>query len=223
MGRFFTLSLILALIAFLSGCATKPPEPGTYRVLGKTYRVLEKADGYSETGIASWYGEDFHGKTTSNGEKYDMFGRTCAHKTLPLGTKVRIKNLENGLETQARINDRGPFVEGRIVDLTLTIAKELGMAEKGIAMVRVQPLDGVTFEQGLFTWQVGAYAERQNADNLAASLAGRFRFVRVVQAEVGGRMLNKVQVGRYTNRTTALEEKWLVEDICEKPWLVGYD
>lgn len=192
-------------------------------MLGRTYKVLDKAEGYAETGIASWYGSDFHGKKTANGEIYDMYGRTCAHKTLPLGTKVRIKNIENGREVEARVNDRGPFVDGRIVDLTLTIAKDLGMADQGIAMVRVEPLGGVTFEDGLFAWQVGSYAERANADKLAASLGARFRNVRVVEAQVASRTLHRVQVGKYATRTQALEEQWLVDDLCDDPWLVGYD
>lgn len=218
-----TLLLFSALLALLTGCASKPPEPGTYKVFGRTYKVLEKADGYSETGLASWYGEDFHGKKTANGEIYDMYGRTCAHKTLPLGTKVRISNLENGRTIEARVNDRGPFVDGRIVDLTLTIAKDLGMADQGIAMVRVEPLGGVTFEDGLFAWQIGSFAEKSNADRLAASLSGRFRNVRVIQAYVASRTVHRVQVGKYTTRTMALEEEWLVDDLCDKPWLVGYD
>lgn len=214
---------VLSALLMLAGCAAKPPEPGTYRVLGRTYKVLDKAEGYAETGIASWYGKDFHGKKTANGEIYDMYGRTCAHKTLPLGTRVRIKNLENGREVEARINDRGPFVEGRIIDLTLTIAKELGMADQGIAMVRVEPLDGVTFEDGLFAWQIGSFADKANADRLTASLTPRFRNVRVVEAEVANRTVHRVQIGKYTSRTAALDEQWLVDDLCDKPWLVGYD
>lgn len=216
---------LILLLAFLliAGCASKPPEPGTYKVFGRTYKVLDKADGYSETGLASWYGEDFHGKKTANGEIYDMYGRTCAHKTLPLGTKVRISNVENGKSVEARVNDRGPFVEGRIVDLTLTIAKDLGMAEQGIAMVRVEPLGGVTFEDGLFAWQIGSFADKSNADRLAASLQSRFRNVRVIEAQVASRTLHRVQVGKYNARTKALEEQWLVDDLCDEPWLVGYD
>lgn len=213
----------LFALLLLSACSSAPPPKGSYRVLGRTYKVLEKADGYAETGIASWYGADFHGKKTANGEIYDMHGRTCAHKTLPLGTKVRIKNMENGREVEARVNDRGPFVDGRIVDLTLTIAKDLGMADQGIALVRVEPLGGVTFEDGLFAWQVGSYAERANADKLAAALGARFRNVRVVEAQVANRTLHRVQVGKYSTRTQALEEQWLVDDLCDDPWLVGYD
>lgn len=207
----------------LSGCASKPAEPGTYKVLGKTYKPLTKSEGFYERGIASWYGEDFHGKKTSNGETYDMYGRTCAHKTLPLGTRLRITNLDNNREVLARVNDRGPFVDGRVVDLTYTLAKELGMAEKGISHVLLEALDGASFEEGLFTWQVGSFADRDNALRLAQKLLDRFDEVRVVEAEVNNRTVHRVQIGKYTTKSLALAEKNLAEEIVRKPWLVGYD
>lgn len=219
-ARFF-LFLFAAMLA--SGCATEPLKPGEYRVLGKVYRPLTRVDGFSETGLASWYGEDFHGKKTSAGESYDMYGRTCAHKTLPLGSRVRIRNIQNGRTVEARVNDRGPFVEGRVVDLTFTLAKELGIVDHGTAMVRVEPLDGVTLEDGLFTWQIGSFAERRNADRLAGSAKESVKDVRVVEAFVGGRTVYRVQVGRFTTRTVADSERSVATAFCDKPWLVGYD
>lgn len=215
----------LALLVLATGCAVKPKQktPGTYEVFGQTYKVLDKADGYSEVGIASWYGEDFHGKKTSTGEIYDMYGRTCAHKTLPLGTHVRIRNIENGKEVKARVNDRGPFVDGRIVDLTLTLAKDLDMADKGLARVRVEPLGGVSFDTGPFTWQVGSFAERQNAEKLSQLLRIDFEPVRIVQAWVGNRTMYRVQVGRFDSKAEAEKQKDRFRNVCEKPWLVGFD
>lgn len=116
------------------------PKIQPYSVMGKTYWPIQSGLGYREEGVASWYGIDFHGKKTATGEVYDMFGVSAAHKTLPLGTKVRVTNLENGREVELVVNDRGPFVDGRIIDLSYASARALGMAENGVARVRVEGL-----------------------------------------------------------------------------------
>jgi len=113
-----------------------------YKIAGKTYYPLESSAGYDRTGVASWYGRDFHGKLTANGERYDMHALSAAHKTLPLPTLVRVTNLENGRSMVVRINDRGPFVKSRIIDLSYAAAKALGYDQKGTTRVRVQALDG---------------------------------------------------------------------------------
>jgi len=113
------------------------PKLQPYSIKGVTYWPMQSALGYDEVGTASWYGPDFHGKKTATGETYDMFGISAAHKTLPLGTKVRVTNLANGRETELTINDRGPFIDGRIIDLSYATARLLGMAENGVAKVRV--------------------------------------------------------------------------------------
>lgn len=159
------LSLVVALALLLSlgsGCSSKTPDirergeatavktgkkrPKTeatqrpYVINGITYYPIPSAVGYVEQGIASWYGEPFHGKKTSNGETYNMFGDTAAHKTLPMNTMLLVKNLENGRSTVVRINDRGPFVQERIIDLTQTKAQELGIIGKGTAKVEIVAL-----------------------------------------------------------------------------------
>lgn len=157
---------------------------------------------YVETGTASWYGDEFHGKVTSNGEIYDMYARTAAHRTLPFGTLVRISNLDNGREATARVNDRGPFARNRIIDLTYTLAKDLGMVGPGTARVRLEAL-GVARDlprEPRYTIQVGSFAVVDNAQALARSLKGRFPLVRVVEAEVEGRRLHRVRVGLYAAR-----------------------
>jgi rare lipoprotein A len=111
-----------------------------YKIAGQWYYPILNADGYDEKGIASWYGKDFHGKKTSNGERYDMHAMSAAHPTLPMGTKVRVTNLENGKSMVLRINDRGPFVKSRLIDLSYAAAKEMGYADKGTTRVRVQAL-----------------------------------------------------------------------------------
>lgn len=112
-----------------------------YTVLGKTYRVMASSDGYREQGYASWYGKKFHGELTSNGEIYDMYGMTAAHKSLPIPTFVQVTNLENGRQVIVRVNDRGPFHEGRIIDLSYAAAKKLGFVDQGTARVEVTAIN----------------------------------------------------------------------------------
>ncbi len=109
----------------------------TYTVRGKQYTVDKNIRRYSREGIASWYGPGFHGKKTANGEIYNQNAMTAAHKTLPLGSVVEVKNLNNGKKITVRINDRGPFIDGRIIDLSKKGAQKLGMLDSGIARVRV--------------------------------------------------------------------------------------
>ena len=115
--------------------------PETYEIDGVTYRVLETSEGYREQGVASWYGGFFHGRRTSSGDVYDMYQMTAAHTTLPLPTYVKVTNIENGRTVVLRVNDRGPFVGGRIIDLSYVAARKLGIVEKGTALVDVEALD----------------------------------------------------------------------------------
>jgi rare lipoprotein A len=115
--------------------------PSFYEVFGKRYYVLSSSVGYVERGVASWYGPGFHKERTSTGEPYDMYGMTAAHKTLPLPVFVRVTNLQNGLSVVVRVNDRGPFVNNRIIDLSYTAASKLGMLRNGTAMVEVRSID----------------------------------------------------------------------------------
>ena len=116
--------------------------PQSYEVFGKKYHVLGSADGYRERGVASWYGEKFHGRRTSSGEPYDMYRMTAAHKSLPLPTYVRVTNLKNGRSVTVRVNDRGPFVHNRIIDLSYTAADRLGIIANGTGLVEVEALTG---------------------------------------------------------------------------------
>lgn len=114
-----------------------------YEVFGRTYRVLESSEGYDEEGEASWYGEQFHGRPTSSHEVFDMYAMTAAHKTLPLPTYVEVENLDNGRTAVLRVNDRGPFHEGRIIDLSYAAALKLGVVGAGVARVRVRAVGPV--------------------------------------------------------------------------------
>ena len=112
-----------------------PPE---YEVFGQRYRTLRTSDGFEEEGVASWYGTKFHGRRTSSGEPYDMYAMTAAHKSLPLPSYVEVTNLENGKQVVVRVNDRGPFVDGRIIDLSYAAAHRIDMTDAGVARVRIR-------------------------------------------------------------------------------------
>lgn len=130
---------------------TKAGNKSPYTVLGKTYRVVQSTVGFEQEGYASWYGKKFHGKKTSNGEIYDMYGMTAAHKTLPIPTFVELTNVENGKKAIVRINDRGPFHGDRIIDLTYTAARKLGFANNGTGKVKLRVIepDGSRYYEGL--------------------------------------------------------------------------
>lgn len=120
---------------------TRAGNSNPYTVLGKTYYLVKDTNGFRENGYASWYGTKFHGKRTANGEIYDMYGMTAAHKTLPIPSYVRVTNRDNGKSVVVRINDRGPFHDGRVIDLTYSAAKKLGFLKQGTAPVTVEYID----------------------------------------------------------------------------------
>jgi rare lipoprotein A len=153
--------------------------PASYEVFGKRYHVLASAEGYRERGVASWYGPDFHARATSSGEPYDMYAMTAAHKTLPIPAYARVTNLANGRSVVVRINDRGPFVANRIIDLSYTAAHKLEMTRAGTAFVEVEVLTPesargaarpATAGTGRLYLQTGAFGVAQNAQGLAARL-----------------------------------------------------
>jgi rare lipoprotein A len=168
--------------------------------MGQTYYPLLSSHGFREQGIASWYGPGFHGKQTANGERYDMHGMTAAHRVLPFGTRVKVTNLENGKSIVVRINDRGPFAKERVIDLTRTGAERIGMIAKGTAPVRLETLGQVKGLKdgdlsGSFYVQVGAFANKSNADGLATRIRKPGRGARVVWADQTG--LWRVQAGPF--------------------------
>jgi rare lipoprotein A len=120
---------------------SKYGNPASYVVRGKRYRTKGSSAGHVERGLASWYGKQFHGRKTSSGERYNMYAMTAAHKTLPLPTYVRVTNLENGRSAVVKVNDRGPFHGPRVIDLSYSAAKKLGVVQKGTAMVEVRAID----------------------------------------------------------------------------------
>ena len=182
-----------------------------YEVFGKKYHVIPSSKGYHERGVASWYGSKFHGRRTSSGEPYDMHLATAAHKSLPLPTYAEVRNLDNGKKVIVKINDRGPFKDDRLIDMSYGAALRLGMIGTGTARVDVRVIDvpelaaagepvavpGSTGQESGGTWlQAGAYSERGNADQLAGQLE-RARLSPVSIHDAGN--LFRVWLGPYNN------------------------
>jgi peptidoglycan lytic transglycosylase len=165
-----------------------------------------------EEGIASWYGHPFHGRKSASGEIYNMYAMTAAHRTLPFGTLVRVHNLENGKSVVVRITDRGPFVEGRIIDLSYAAAQAIGMS--GTALVRLEILgygSGQTAQTGAgpppgtFAVQVGAFQDPRNAERLRDRIAHRYRPVSIVKFDHGDGVFYRVLVGSVSSEQAANE------------------
>lgn len=183
-----------------------------YTVLGQTYHVLPSARGYRERGIASWYGSKFHGRATSSGEPFDMHRVSAAHKTLPLPTWVEVTNLDNGRKLTVRVNDRGPFKEGRIIDLSYASAVLLDVVDTGTARVDVRaielaelPTDTIGMPRELpVRIQAGAFSRERTAEGVARQLrqAGIDR-VRIERDRVDGRTFWRVRAGPFRDAARA--------------------
>ena len=158
---------------------------------------------YVEQGVASWYGVPFNGHRTSNGEIYDMYQFTAAHRTLPFDSVVRVTNLRNSKQTEVRINDRGPFVENRVIDLSLAAARALDMVGTGTALVRIELLSGPNPLAGFFTIQVGAFQLKENAERLRVQLSARYSPVTIQEYDSPTGMFYRVRVGRVTGQDAA--------------------
>jgi len=227
------LVLVVTLL-LLSACAEPPvtkvldvPESRElkgwqkpYEVDGQRYHPLRDHRGFRQQGIASWYGKKFHGRLTSNGETYDMHAMTAAHKTLPLGVFVKVTNQRNGASAVVRVNDRGPFVAGRVIDLSFAAAKKLDVVGAGTAPVVVEALgyrsdvDGhsvytppKSYDVGTYAVQVGAFSVRENADRLAADLRRQHGSADVQSGEKNGATLYRVRVGKYSSLSSAEQAK----------------
>jgi rare lipoprotein A len=227
--------LIATLIFLLAGCSgktqvisrpgkhqvnTKGPYQTTkrvkgtqrpYKIKGKTYYPLPSAEGFVQKGTASWYGKPFHGRKTSNGETYNMHSHTAAHKTLPMNTHLLVKNLDNNRETVVRINDRGPFIRGRIIDLSYTVAKELDIVKKGTGHVQISALGEAVrvqesgkqverflphkdFNKGQFYVQIGSFTQKANARRLQKTIQKTGHSAQIKDFNRTGTVFYRVQV-----------------------------
>jgi rare lipoprotein A len=176
--------------------------PPFYDVDGHRYFVRDGTSGHMERGVASWYGRKFHGRRTANGERFDMHEMTAAHRTLPLPSRVRVTNLETGRSVVVRVNDRGPFKDDRILDVSYAAAHELGMVKTGTAFVEVQTMEtpapgaGAGIQPFRLYAQVGAFGETANAARMAEQVRTLgFDGVDVHQTDRDGVTLQRVLVG----------------------------
>jgi len=204
--RTITLLLLAGTMLFLSACSSTPkktaifPPPPTQK--------LEL--GFYQQGIASWYGHPFHGQATASGEIYDMHGLTAAHKKLPLGTRVLVTNLENQRQIEVVINDRGPFVKNRIIDLSKKGAQQLGMIGNGTAMVRLDilelPQSISSSKKNPFAIQFGAFKNREPALKLQHRIAKQNDAVFIDKVKRSDGIIYRVRLGWFYSREAAHKE-----------------
>lgn len=182
-----------------------------YQVRGKTYYPLLSAHGYEERGIASWYGPSFHGRKTSCGETFDMHKISAAHKLLPMHTKIEVTNLENGRSTILTVNDRGPFIPGRVLDLSYAAAKDLGMVEKGLARVLIRTSGKVQGQKdkdmiGEFYVHIGSFKEESDAHYLLRDMmALKYKpsTIKVIRSDRDGEVCWRVEQGPFKSMSAA--------------------
>lgn len=200
--------------------------PPSYVVNGKTYHVMASGRDFVERGVASWYGEKFHGRRTSSGETYDMYAMTAAHKSLPLPTYVEVRNLRNGIKVIVKVNDRGPFHDNRVIDLSYAAAAKLDILEAGTGLVEVRSIDPVRYARNGgapvdnraasvdtslpggpdagFYIQVGAYSRLDNALKMRERLGGvGDGMTDVSEAVINGGRVYRVRIGPLTDISTA--------------------
>ncbi|NOR42984.1 MAG: septal ring lytic transglycosylase RlpA family protein [Gammaproteobacteria bacterium] len=190
---------------------SKYGNPDSYTVLGGTYYVKDSAEGFKQKGIASWYGNKFHGRRTSSGEEYNMYAMTAAHKTLPIPVFVEVKNIDNGRTAIVRVNDRGPFHEGRIIDLSYAAATKLGVAQTGTANVSIRVVtseadrkrrrseefvESSVSESDKLYVQIAAFSTEKNAQQHLKKLQDEGFFdVRLHTESKKGKKLYRVRIG----------------------------
>lgn len=174
----------------------------------------QPAASYLETGVAGWYGKELHGKKTASGDVFDMEALSAAHRTLPLGTVIRVTNLDNSKSIDVKINDRGPFVKNRILDLSYGAARELGFLANGTARVTVETREAV-HDTARYTVQAATYTEEENARMLKDRLSMKFERIFIVQTETSISRLYHVRIGSYATQERAVQiaEKLMLEGL----------
>ncbi len=209
----------MLLLIFTTSCAVKKHHRISY--FKKRYRPGK----YIEIGYASWYGKKFHGRPTASGEIYNMYALTAAHKKLPLGTYVKVTNLNNGKSVVVKINDRGPFVKGRIIDLSYAAAKKIGMAEKGVEKVKIEIVSlpkyvkkykNIFKYKKVYAVQVGSFKFKNNAKIMMSSIKKFTKYVFYRKVKINGKTYYRVYGGAYSSRLYA-------EKLMKKLAYYGFD
>jgi rare lipoprotein A len=210
------LPLIVFLMFWVVSCAPRSYRPPTDTIV------------FREEGVASWYGSKFHGRKTSSGERYNMYALTAAHRTLPLGTIVRVTHKGNGRSAVLLVNDRGPFIEGRIIDLSYGAARKLAMVEEGVAAVVVEAYaagPGVPAlpSPGPFSVQVGSFQNRAHAEEMKSDLERHFSGVEIVSRRINGGTYHRVILGPYGKKEDALRAGRELQGMGHRSVLVRED
>lgn len=207
--------LILFMIALLAGCGGPKHErkPSSYPPDQEQPPAVEQYPGERTLIVASWYGKDFHGRPTASGEPFDMYAMTCAHKQLPFGTQLRVTSVSNGKEVDCTVNDRGPFVAGRDLDMAFGAAQKIDLIGPGSAKVYIRQVGRdlryvktVRYSgtaSGTVTIQIGSFREQANAERLKKGLEFKYNNVYIVQAVVRGDTYYRVRLGKYPGRGSA--------------------
>ncbi len=201
----FRTGAFCILAAVSAACASAVKEPGPPAPVLPDASVSQEAapsQVYRETGIAAWYGKELQGRKTASGEVFDLHGLTAAHRTLPLGTVIRVTNLDNFKTVRVTVNDRGPFVKNRILDLSYGAARELGFIEQGTVRVKIETLKAVP-EDARYTVLAAAYTEEENARMLRERLSKKFEHVSVVPRETNCVRFYQVRIGSYQSEERA--------------------
>lgn len=220
-----TLACTLGLFIEKSHASKQKRIPATqkpYVIKNRLYSPLPSAIGYEELGVASWYGKDFHGRATSNGERYNMHDITAAHKLLPMHTMLLVENLDNGKEIIVRVNDRGPFIQGRIIDLSYGAAKKIALVHSGTARVKITALGELKrnssgkrsfkahadLRSGEYYVQIGAFTQKYNGIKLQEKFLDSGHQAVIRKANVNGKLFYRVQVfvGRTLNSARRSEQ-----------------
>ena len=206
-----TLAIILMIAFFLQSCgiarvSSERPSPS----VNSSSQPAENAGRILQEGVASWYGPNFHGKATANGEVFNMNDLTAAHRTLPFNTVVEVQNIENGQTVRVRINDRGPYVDNRVIDLSRRAARAIDMEDSGTANVQIillregdRPVTGPVSNQETFTIQLASYTTRPEA----LAFSNRTEGTRVERVSVSGRIVYRVYYGKYKTANEARKDQ----------------
>lgn len=200
--RLCSAIVLVAMVASCAGTVDVPPGPVSPLVPSVAVGAAPSVTAARQTGVASWYGKDFHGRRTAGGEQFDKDGLSAAHRTLPLGSMVRVTNLENSRNITLRVNDRGPFIKSRVIDLSYGAARELGFAAEGTAQVMIERLDEIPGTT-LFTVHAAQYVEKENARLLKERLSAKLEIISIIPGETNLGKLYHVEVGVYPTEEKA--------------------